>query len=65
MKMLFVYGMYFVSEQYNVKHYGKHDILLLEKKLLYLYLPTDWVGQYLYTYHNNVTHISSTLSHYV
>ena len=38
-------------------------MLLLDTCLLYLYLPLDWVGKYLDTYHNNVTHIYSAVSH--
>ena len=63
MDMLFVHGMGVAREQYNVKHYGKHEIVLFDTCLLYLYLPPDWVGQYLGTYHNSVTHISSVVSH--
>ena len=49
--------------QYNTKNYSKHEILLLY--LLYLYFTPDWVGKYLGTYHNSVTHIYSELSHNV
>ena len=42
--MLFVCGTEVASEQYNVKHYGKHDIVLLDTCYLYLYLPLGWVG---------------------
>ena len=45
MNMLFVCGMGATREQYNVKNYGKHEIVFLDKCLLYLYLPPDWVGQ--------------------
>ena len=41
MNMLFVRSMDVVHAQYNVKHYVKHEILLLEMCLLYLYLPPD------------------------
>ena len=63
MNMLLVPGMGVSREQYNVKHYGKHERLLLDMCLLYLYLPPDWVGQFLVPYHNNVTHIYSMLDH--
>ena len=61
--MLFFGGMGVAREQYNVKHYGKHEIVLLDICLLYLCLPPEWAGQYLGTYHNNVTHISSAVSY--
>ena len=61
--MLFGRDMYVTREQYNVKHYGKHEILLLDTCFLYIYLPPNWVGQYLGTYHNNITHIFSAVSH--
>ena len=44
-------------------HYGKHEILFLDTCFLYLYFPTDWIGQYLGTYHNNGAHISIVVSH--
>ena len=47
--------------QYNMIDYGKHENLLMNKCLLYIYLPPDWVGKYLVTYHNNVTHIYSDI----
>ena len=61
MNMMFVCGMDVVRVQYNMKHYGKHEILLFYTCLLYIYLPPDWVGKYLVTYHNNVTHIYSDI----
>ena len=63
MNMLFVLGMGVAYEQYNVKHYGKREIALLDMLLLYIYLTHDWLGQYLGNYHNNGTHISSVVSH--
>ena len=45
------------------ENYGKHEIILLDTCLLYPYLPHDWIGQYLGTYNNNVTHISSAVDH--
>ena len=39
--MLFVCGMEIGRAQYNVKHYGKHEILLLDKYFLYNYFPTQ------------------------
>ena len=57
-----VCGMDAGRAQYNVRHYGKHKILLLDTHLLYLYFSPDLVGQYLGTYHNNVTHISTAVS---
>ena len=50
-------------EQYNVIHYSKHEKVLLETCVLYLYFPAYLVEQYLETYHNNVTHISSEIDH--
>ena len=41
--MLLVCGIDVGCAQYNVRHYGKHEILLLSTCLLYIYLPTDWV----------------------
>ena len=41
MHMLFVCVTDVVRKNYNVKHYGKHEILLLGTCLLYLYLPPD------------------------
>ena len=38
--------------------------LFLYTCLLYLYLPRDWVGQYLGLYHDNVTHIYSAIDYY-
>ena len=61
--MFFVCDMDVVREQYNMKYHGKHEILLLNTWLLYLYLPPNWVGKYLGTYHNNVTRISSAVFH--
>ena len=65
MNMFFVCGMSVDREQYNVKYYGKHEILLLDTWLLYIYYPPDWVGQYLVTYNKNVTYIYSALDHNV
>ena len=62
MDTLFFHGMDFDHEQYSVKHYDKHEIVLLKTCLLYIYFHPDWVGQYLDTYHNNVAHISSVVS---
>ena len=62
--MLFVSTMDVRRAQYNVRHYSKHEILLLYTYLLYNYFPLDSVGQYLVTYHNNVTHISSAIAHF-
>ena len=50
-------------EQWNMKYYSKYEIVLLETCLLYLYSTPDWVGQYLGTYHNSVTHIYSAAAH--
>ena len=63
MKMLFVCGMDVAREQYKVNYYCKHEIVLLDTCLFYLYLTTYWVGQYSVTYHKNITHISNMLSH--
>ena len=63
MNVLFINFMVIGCSRYNVIHYGKHENVLLDKCLLYLYFPPDWVGKYLYTYNNNVTHISSAVSH--
>ena len=63
MNVLFVHGIDVSRQQYNVKHYGKYEILLLDTCLFYLYFPPDWVGKYLVTYHNNVTRISSGVAH--
>ena len=60
---LFVCGMDIAREQYSVKNDGKHEIILLDICLLYLYLTHDWVEQYLGIYHKNVTQISSMASH--
>ena len=56
-------GMDIVQEKYNVKHYGKQNIVLLNTCFLYLYFLPDCVVQYLGTYHNNVTHIYSGLDY--
>ena len=61
--MLVVCCMGVACAHYNVKHYGKHEILLIDTYLLYIYFPPDWVGQYLGTYQNNITHVSSAVSH--
>ena len=61
--MFFVRVMGVIIEQYNMRNYNKHEILLLDTCLLYLYFPPDWVGQYLGIYHNNITHISSSIYH--
>ena len=45
MNMLFICGMDITHEQYNVKHYGKHEIILLDTYFLYLYLPPDYLVQ--------------------
>ena len=58
MKMLFVCGMDVAREQYSVNHYGKHKIVFLDTCFLYLYLPPDWVVQYLGAY-NNTGHTCS------
>ena len=50
--MLLVSGMEVACVQHNMRHYGKHEILLL-----YLYLNPDWVVKYLGSYHNNATQI--------
>ena len=63
MSILFVHCMGIARAQYNVKNLGKHEILLFDTCLLYLYFPTDWVGKYLGNYHNNVTHISGAVAH--
>ena len=63
MNMLLIRGMDVAHEQYNVKHDGKHEILLLDTCLLYLYFTPDWVGQYLGNYHNKLTQIFSALYH--
>ena len=52
-------------ERYNMRYYNKHEILLLDTCFLYLFLYPWWIWQYLVIYHNNVTHISSVVSHYV
>ena len=57
MNKLFLSGMCVGCAQHKVKDYGKHEILLLETFLLYIYLPPDWLGKYLGTYHNNFTRI--------
>ena len=46
-----------------MKHYGEHEILLSNTRLLYLYLPPNYVVQYLGTYHKSVTQIYSEVSH--
>ena len=61
-KFLFVSVMDITREQYNVKHYVKHKIVLLEAFLLCLYLPPNWLVYYLRIYHNNITHISSVVA---
>ena len=53
----------FCHEIYNMIHFGRHEKLLLDKFLLYLYLTPEWLGKYLGTYHNNVTHIYSAVAH--
>ena len=61
--MFFVRGMDVKRAHYNMKHYGKHDILLLDACLLYLYFTPHWLGQYLVTYHNNITEIYIAVDH--
>ena len=61
--MLFIIIMDVVRSHYKVRHYGKHEILLLDTCLLYLYLTPNWVGKYSGIYHKNVTHISCVVSH--
>ena len=63
MNMLFVHGMDAAYEQYNVKYYSKHKIVFLDTCLIYPYLPPDWLGQYLGTYHNKGTYIYSAILH--
>ena len=63
LNMLFIRGMDVGREQYNVRHYGKYEILLLDTCLLYLYLSPEWVGQYLGTYHNNARYVSIAVVH--
>ena len=63
MNMLFIRGIDVGRTQFNVKNYNKHEILLLDKCLLYFYLHPDWVGQYLETYQNNIKQIYSAVSH--
>ena len=63
MDMLFVCFMDIGCTQYNVLHYGKNENLLLDRCLLHLYFPPDWVGKYLDTYQNNIAHISSAVAH--
>ena len=63
MNMLFIHNIDVACKQYNVKNYSKHEIILLDTCLLYLYLRPYWVGQHLNNYHKNVTHISSAVSH--
>ena len=65
MKILLVYRMNVGRAQYSVRNYEKYEILLLDTCLLCLYLPPDWVGKYLGTYHNNITNIFSVVDHYV
>ena len=57
MLMLYVGGIDVAPEQYKTKHLGKHETVFLDTFLLYLYLPIFC--------HNNVTHISSSVSHSV
>ena len=61
--MLLVHGMDGGRSHYKERHYGKHNILLLNMCLLYIYLPPYMIGKYLGTYHNNITHISSAVAH--
>ena len=63
--MLFIRGMEVYRAQYNMRHYSKHEILLLDTCLLYLYFPPDRVVNYLCTYHNIITHISIVVDHYI
>ena len=65
MHVLFIRSMDVSLKHYTVKNYGIHEIVLLDTCLLYLYLPPEWVRQYLVTYHNNGTHISSAVTHNV
>ena len=65
LNIFFICGMDVSREQYYVKNYGKHKIIFLDTCLLYLYFTPDWVGQYLGTFHNSVTHISSAVDHAV
>ena len=41
MNMLFVCDIDVARENCNVKHNGKHGILLLDTYFLYLYMPPD------------------------
>ena len=61
LNMLFICGTDVSCAQYKVGHYSKHERLLLDMCLLNLYFTPDWVEQYLGTYQNNVTHISSVV----
>ena len=61
--MFFVSGMAVTREQYNMENYSKHEILLLDTCLLYIYFTPEQLGQYLDIYHKNVTQISSAISH--
>ena len=61
LNMLFVCGTNVDCAQYNVRNYGEYGILLLDMCLLYIYLNPEWLGQYLGTYHNNVTYIYSAV----
>ena len=65
MNTLFVHSMDAERAQYNMQNYDKHETLLLDMCFLYLYFPADWVGKYLGTYQNNLTHISSAAAYYV
>ena len=63
MAVLLIRCMDIGSAQYIVRNYSEHEKILLNECFLYLYLPPDWVGQYLETYHNNAAQISNISAH--
>ena len=52
--MLCVLHMDVCHEFYNMICFCRHENLLLEMCLLYLYFPPEWVWKYRGIYHNNV-----------
>ena len=63
MNVLFIHGMDVECAKYNVRHYRKHEILLLDTFLLYIYFTPNCVWKYLGSYNNNVTHIYIVIVH--
>ena len=61
--MLFVLSIGVIYTMYTVIRFCRNETVFLDVCLLYLYFPLDCSWQYLYICHNNITLISSEVSH--